>query len=40
MHGRQAVLGAVRGHAQDLDRTEIGGDEGEAGHPDRYASAK
>ncbi len=39
MHGRQAVLGAVRGHAQDLDRAEVGGDEGEPGDPGRQRPA-
>jgi hypothetical protein len=33
MHCRQAVLSAVRGHAQDLDGPEVGGDEGQAGNP-------
>jgi len=33
VHGHQAVLGAVRGHAENLDRTEIGRDERQAGHP-------
>src|SRR3984957_963343 len=33
MHSRQAVLGPVRGHAQNLDGAEVGRDEGQPGHP-------
>jgi hypothetical protein len=35
VHGRQAVLRAVGRHAHDLDRTQVGRDEREAGHPRR-----
>ncbi len=33
VHGRDAVLGTVGGHAEDLERAEVGGDEGQAGDP-------
>ena len=33
VHGRDAVLRAVGGHAEDLDRAEVRRDEREAGHP-------
>ncbi|MPM77568.1 hypothetical protein SDC9_124574 [bioreactor metagenome] len=31
--GRQADLGPVGRHAHDLHRPQVGGDEGQAGHP-------
>src|SRR5699024_9627012 len=33
VHGRHAELRAGGGHAHDLDRAEVGGDEREAGDP-------
>ena len=33
VHGRDAVLGTVGGHAEDLERAEVGGDEGQARDP-------
>ena len=33
VHRRDAVLGAVRGHADDLGRAQVGGDERQAGDP-------
>ena len=35
VHGGQPELGAVRRHAHDLDRAEVGRDEGQSGHPRR-----
>ena len=39
VHGRDAVLGAVRGHAEDLDRAEVRGDERQPGDPGRQRAA-
>ena len=39
VHGRDAELGTVGGHAHDLDGTEVRRDEGEAGDPGRQRPA-
>ena len=39
VHHRHAVLGAARGEAEDLDRAQIGGDEGQARDPGRQRAS-
>ena len=38
VHRREAVLGSVRGHAQDLDGAQVGRDEREPRHPGRQGA--
>jgi hypothetical protein len=40
VHGRHAVLRAVGGLAEDLQRPEVGGDEGPARDPRRQPAAR
>jgi hypothetical protein len=40
VHGRHAVLGAVGGHPEDLERTEVRGDEREPGDPGGQRTAR